>query len=1188
MIGGAKGIGIGLDFGIGNQSRPKGSGKYLDPAVKEALCGIWIADQNTNDSPTRNIIKNKIANAGGDFEILNAAYKLNSGYGLYREDFTRYSLFSQVVGDISEHKIVIKSSSIQSWLFYRIPLNGDVISTTKIKIQGLQEGQKIRYYGNGSLLVYITDNGIYTVPGFTQNGAQGYGMQAGDTSSYNITVEEIPDYQGAFVTDGVDDMIVSQKSVSDMLGGSNELTVVSMIHQIELNSTHSKGFTNYIENIDSITSYVRTQLNVAGKTGIYGYTYNNATQLLINNILGDKNDYEKSLANATNIFSNSKFSVAGGINNTNTFSSVAWYWTLIAKRILTTDEINQVIAYYNLDKYVAPDVYYDVKKQGLTNENHADFGDKLIDYSGNGKDMQLYNFGWKLDSGVGKYEEDFTSWAKTGSLQINDNKITINNVSNFNAANWVLWKIHVTSNAFKVNIKGLPKNYNLIYEYRTEGDIYTTEFIIEEDGVYNLPASISTLAGHGFRVRVNDKSELVNYIGLTIEQLPSYENALVFDGVEDYGQYVGDLGLKDYTVVADRAYVELKTSQVPFISGILNTANKSPFLLEYTIDINKINPYSFGSYATLTQPINANRMLSYQSTYIYNGNAIAKGTSTDTGEGLTFGRYGANLQYAKLCLYNFMLFPYSLSEFLIERQLKKRKIGTLYPDMVEFRPMVKSNAEYKEISFAKGTSISDRIVAGQYLNTGGKLYVYVTPNSSSDKVTSITVNGIAVQDLVLQSNGVYRGSVVVNKSPQKININIDEYIRFEDIVQPYPIVMEIYNADTGYKYTWGDKILKGSYVRFKKINLLSDLYEVTGRIIYYPNENSLGRIINEEQSYIVEDFIRFRANKKYMLGSNSPKVVYSPSKYPIPNESLKILGYIPDLSGNGNHGKLNNFGYTAESGTDGNSIKFDGVEDFVSIPSLSSGCNQVLAKVNWEKKNSWEYLIDQRITTIQISFGYLTRTTSDTEIAYIRLSKTYLDGIINKSITSKQLNGVIHNITGIFNNSGAQFGSPMIGSNYANKEHFTGNLYDFMLFDEIDSDETIMKLNEAVGIENNIQLGGGPMIDFTTWKIVRNPVLEVTPTSIHVTNIKESNFFIEVQSMDLVIPSWKIKVTGVAKGRGVSYHYCKADGTYNQLWCEADGEYTLPESVHSQSQQHSGFRTNFIGDCDILIEQITN
>lgn len=214
-------------------------------------------------------------------------------------------------------------------------------------------------------------------------------------------------YYGAFVTDGIDDLITSTKTVQEMLGGSNEITVVSMIHQIELNSTHSKGFTNYIETIDSSTSYVRTQSNVAGKTGIYGYTYNNTTQLLINNILGDKNDYEKSLANATNILSNSRFSVAGGINNTNTSSSVAWYWTIIANKVLTTDQINQVIAYFNLDRTLNPDILCDIEKQGITNENHAEFGDKLIDFSGNGRDIQLNNIAWKGDSGIGKYEVDF-------------------------------------------------------------------------------------------------------------------------------------------------------------------------------------------------------------------------------------------------------------------------------------------------------------------------------------------------------------------------------------------------------------------------------------------------------------------------------------------------------------------------------------------------------------------------------------------------------------------------------------------------------------------------------------------------------------------------------------------------------------------------------------------------------------
>ena len=73
-------------------------------------------------------------------------------------------------------------------------------------------------------------------------------------------------YYGAFVTDGIDDLITSTKTAQEMLGGSNEITVVSMIHQIELNSTHNKGFTNYIETIDSSTSYVRTQSHLLLQT----------------------------------------------------------------------------------------------------------------------------------------------------------------------------------------------------------------------------------------------------------------------------------------------------------------------------------------------------------------------------------------------------------------------------------------------------------------------------------------------------------------------------------------------------------------------------------------------------------------------------------------------------------------------------------------------------------------------------------------------------------------------------------------------------------------------------------------------------------------------------------------------------------------------------------------------------------
>lgn len=213
-------------------------------------------------------------------------------------------------------------------------------------------------------------------------------------------------YYGAFVTDGIDDLITSTKTMQEMLGGSNEITVVSMIHLVQTPAVSSeKAYTNQIR---TGQNYLRNYVTNNGKTGIYGYTYKGNNVSVINNILGDKNDYTVENKSWNNL---AKFSVIGYEDNgtINELDQVAWYWTIIAKKVLTTDQINQIIKYYNLDKYIVPDVYYNVKKQGITNENHSEFNDKLIDYSGNNKDLQLYNFSWDEGSGIGKYEIDFSS-----------------------------------------------------------------------------------------------------------------------------------------------------------------------------------------------------------------------------------------------------------------------------------------------------------------------------------------------------------------------------------------------------------------------------------------------------------------------------------------------------------------------------------------------------------------------------------------------------------------------------------------------------------------------------------------------------------------------------------------------------------------------------------------------------------
>ena len=213
-------------------------------------------------------------------------------------------------------------------------------------------------------------------------------------------------YYGDFVTDGIDDLITSTKTVQEMLGGSNEITVVSMAHFI-------KGESNApeicrINQIRRDTRSIRNSISKIGKSGIFGYTYKNGVTT-INNILGDKNDCTAE-GNLDGIVA--PFSVEGYYYNNNSnpleLCSIAWYWTIIANKVLITDQINQVIAYFNLDRTLKPDILCNVKKQGITNENHAEFGDRLIDFSGNGRYIQLNNLAWDGDSGIGKY--NYPNW----------------------------------------------------------------------------------------------------------------------------------------------------------------------------------------------------------------------------------------------------------------------------------------------------------------------------------------------------------------------------------------------------------------------------------------------------------------------------------------------------------------------------------------------------------------------------------------------------------------------------------------------------------------------------------------------------------------------------------------------------------------------------------------------------------
>lgn len=1287
--------GIGNANAIGFKSRVTG-GTYFPPELKDALVGVWSAYGKSNDSTDRNIIKNKIKDRGGDFVISNAAFKLNSGFGKYETELSNTRIWTQSK-ETTSSPFSSNYNGLSGWIvFANTELTNSVdMPSFKIQVKGLLEGQELiyRYYDStGQTNVYsMTKDGKYTLPADVRTAkpltSNTSGFQIVKNETNTITITQIPSFEGAFVTDGIDDLITSTKTVQEM-GITDEITVVSMIHKI----SSDNNWTNLIGELKEDHTFVANRATNTDKTGIYGYTYNYVGDaIVINNILGDKNDYI--VRTSTSLGLDNKYYVtgfrsAGIIQN---ISQIAWYWTFIANRVLTEDEINLVIEKYNLDRpgeIVKPQVYYNIKKQKISNDNHSAFDDKLIDYSGNGYDAKLYNFGWKEDSGIGKYETDFTDWKKSFKVTSFDSE----SIKFTSDVSWVLL-YHPSSigediPSFKVRIKLYGKG-TLYYNYITQEGKYTNvavkSEIFETPICYNTKYTGEKGVNVGFTLGVTSGE-----CSGTITQIPEYENALVLDGVDDYGKVTGLPILKDYTVAADyiRTFAKESAQDSPILSKS-KVAGSGAFLFNYLNADSITSSYSFGTNNILKEINDSERKIYYLSKYASDGHNVNAGSAVDY-DTMWLGTYRDNISnFFTGALYFAMLFPYSLSEFLLERQIKKARAGTLYSNQVEFRPIIPEDENITRIDyFVVDSGIWKVIKPGDYVDVGARivLNVYTKLPYKIEKVSSLAFTGmsvgpstklnifdvkgyikdktpqkikltLAVNEDIVQWNPAITSNLldsftvsswylngwdntltagtwikktdrvffkatfktelygletatfggtecVVSKAnnwsdskniwdirmlgtvgdlSQIFNLDVYELIRFEDIVQPYPALLR-FKDENGNEVSWGGKFKVGSTITrigsAADSNLLPNIYNIFGLLL---NGNQV-----TSSKVIVEKTMVFKVKSAYIFDNNEPKVILSPRLLRIPNSSYKILGHIPDISGHGNHGKINNSAYASMSGANGYLLDFktfttgnsslvnikddsrievininkeksttfvnlnkstsislsswkikvtgmksgdtlgyyysestdatlrskfdiksdgiyslpssiansnniggiafdvvagadsayrieqigeyegayclDGVDDFVTIPTATGG-KQVFMKVNSRKSDC--YLYDQRNNWTQ----YLGIVSTKDFIAYNysnQRGKTYIDGILNENITANDLIDITHNITVTNNRDDVKQYSPCIGTSFARNSFAQMALYDFMLFDNISTDDKIKELNEYIGLSGNI------------------------------------------------------------------------------------------------------------------------
>lgn len=173
----------------------------------------WTVVGKTNEDEDRATIANITGN-GNDLVLSNFGFAEGSGYGLYQQNYAIWTKDSnRATFTVTSSKIHVTSVTAEE--------HADFIYTTgqqlkqKIRITGLPEGASFVIGRSGVNLKIISQDGIYDVDILDDSSANpiiGYRINR-IIDSCDITIEQIPEYEGYLITDGVDDEIISAKLI---------------------------------------------------------------------------------------------------------------------------------------------------------------------------------------------------------------------------------------------------------------------------------------------------------------------------------------------------------------------------------------------------------------------------------------------------------------------------------------------------------------------------------------------------------------------------------------------------------------------------------------------------------------------------------------------------------------------------------------------------------------------------------------------------------------------------------------------------------------------------------------------------------------------------------------------------------------------------------------------------------------
>lgn len=300
---------------------------------------------------------------------------------------------------------------------------------------------------------------------------------------------------------------------------------------------------------------------------------------------------------------------------------------------------------------------------GLTNEQMKE-NPVWVDKTGNGHDLQMKNFAWGGMSGVGGYEMNFNLWTNnvpsipdismsttTTSVSVSVGNSTYNNnLIYIHMNNWDINKNHW------LKVTSTYEDGDLVFKFYNDNNSKNIE--LPANGYVNIPAYPEFKGNYMYISTTSNKQG-----SFTIEQLPLYPGALVFDGVDDYGVCENFPILtkeKGYTVVALRQWITYNPNA---ISAIATNASDQSFNGAFTFEnYNKGAEQTISYGATQISLQYSKSPFSWQTTYKYNGVNIANGNK-DATNSLVLGRsYPQRNDFANFAIWELVFLDHDATE----------------------------------------------------------------------------------------------------------------------------------------------------------------------------------------------------------------------------------------------------------------------------------------------------------------------------------------------------------------------------------------------------------------------------------------------------------------------------------------------------------------------------------------------